>query len=383
MDDFNLSTLTEARNEYIAIFIAKLTPPVLQGIYSVFNDAVELCDKNDEHEKYLMTFQNFLARVSKWNQELVNQETERILKVSNCNYLEDLLTCVHVTQLKMLTSIRVGQKQKKIEISIPKLSEFIHKVYIVAARRLYKNVFLFEANTSPLQRQKNMRECELIVKESILNVIRDNMPIESIIRAYLDETTEDDVEETKEEVREEFVEEEIPVEQQREQEQREQELQREREQQQRKQEEDNSGNKNINNDEDTYQTTTSNIGIEGDRINVRRVVDFNDKDNVINYNKGQKPEELSSKQATMVEAPKTIDRLEQISRENFERRRAEEQNNDDNESTVSEDSRIKFLDNDSVVNSSVFSLDLEDLTERKVQNQIENLLNDDEIEVLT
>lgn len=206
MDDFQVSTLNDTRNEYSALLVSKLTPYIIQGIYSIFKEAVRLCQDNDELEKYLMTFQNFLGRVTKWNQEIVNQETERIIKQSNCNYLEDLLTCVHVTQLKLLTSIRVGNKQKKIDIDIPKLNDFIHRVYIDVARRVYKNVYLFEIEATPLQKQKNMRECELIVKESILNVIRENMPVETILRTYLDETVEDDVEEVREEVREEVVE---------------------------------------------------------------------------------------------------------------------------------------------------------------------------------
>ena len=77
-----------------------------------------------------MTFQNFLTRVPKWNSTIIEEETNRIVKSSGCDYLEDLLTCVHITQLKILTSIRVANKQKKIDINIPKLSDFIHKVYI-------------------------------------------------------------------------------------------------------------------------------------------------------------------------------------------------------------------------------------------------------------
>lgn len=206
MDDFQVSTLNDTRNEYSALLVSKITPYIIQGIYSIFKEAVRLCQDNDEQEKYLMTFQNFLGRVPKWNPEIINQETERIMRQSNCNYLEDLLTCVHVTQLKLLTSIRVGTKQKKIDIDIPKLNDFIHRVYIDVARRIYKNVYLFEFDAPPLQKQKNMRECELIVKESILNVIRENMPVETILRTYLDETVEDDVEEVREEVREEVVE---------------------------------------------------------------------------------------------------------------------------------------------------------------------------------
>ena len=97
--------------------------------------------------------------------------------------------------------MRVGIKQKKIIINIPKVDEFIHKTYINVARKIYKNVYLFEINISPLQMQKNNRELELIVQECILHTIRENIPVESILKAYMDETTEEDVtEEIKEEI---------------------------------------------------------------------------------------------------------------------------------------------------------------------------------------
>lgn len=76
------------------------------------------------------------------------------MRKSGCSYLEDLVTCVHIIQLKVLTAMRVGQKQKKIDINIPKLDDFIHKAYINVARKVYKNVYLFELGIPPLQTQK-------------------------------------------------------------------------------------------------------------------------------------------------------------------------------------------------------------------------------------
>ena len=95
--------------------------------------------------------------------------------------------------VKILTSIRVSNRQKKVSIDIPKLPDFIHKVYIACARKVYENVYLFEANIAPLQQQKNMRECEIICRESIIGVIRSSMPIEQILRAYIDEVEEEEV----------------------------------------------------------------------------------------------------------------------------------------------------------------------------------------------
>jgi hypothetical protein len=168
-------------------------------IKSILKEANLLCITNNEEEKYLMTFQNFLSRVPKWNNDIISEETNRIIAKSGCNYLEDLLTCVHITQLKVLTSIRVGSQQKKIEIDIPKLTDFIHKIYIKFARKIYSNVYLFEKNIQPLIYQKNMRECETICKECILDVIRDSIPVERILRSYIDESNEEEiVEEIKE-----------------------------------------------------------------------------------------------------------------------------------------------------------------------------------------
>jgi hypothetical protein len=194
MDDFNLSTIIESKNEWCARLTNTLTPCIIEGLRSIFTEAYDVCLENSEETKYLMTFQNFLNNIPKWSSEIVENEKQRIITSSACNYLEDLITCVHITQLKSLTSTRVGLKQKKINIDIPDLHKFIHKTYINVARKIYVNIYLFEKNIKPLQVQKNNRELELLIKECILNTIRESIPIEHILQMYLDETLETDVE---------------------------------------------------------------------------------------------------------------------------------------------------------------------------------------------
>ena len=200
MDDYNLTTITESKNEWCARLVNMLTPCIIEGIKSVFEESYKMCEENDEEEKYLMTFQNLLNNIPKWSSEIVQIERDRIENSSCCNYLEDLLTCVHITQLKSLTSSRAGIKQKKVDISIPSLNTFIHKAYINVARKIYVNVYLFERDIMPLQTQKNNRELEIIVKECLLNTVRESIPVENILKIYLDETLETDiqVEETRE-----------------------------------------------------------------------------------------------------------------------------------------------------------------------------------------
>jgi len=212
MDDFNVSALHESKNEWGSRLVTILTPLIIDGYKSILEESIKLCIENGENDKYLMTFQNLISRIPKWNAQIIETERKRICDKSGCNYLEDLVTCVHIIQLKILTAMRVGQKQKKIDINIPKLDDFIHKTYINVARKVYKNVYLFEVNVQPLQMQKNHRELEIIVQECILNTLRESIPVEAILKAYMDETVEEDVvEEVKEQIIDEPIKEDIKV----------------------------------------------------------------------------------------------------------------------------------------------------------------------------
>ena len=190
MDDFVRTNLNEARNEWCSRLVSIMCPLVMEGIRSIFAESWKMSIDNKEAEKYLMTFQNLLCRIPKWNQTTIEDERKRIIEKSGCNYLEDLITCVHIIQLKILTCVRVGHRQKKIDISIPKLDDFVHKVYINTASKVYRNAYIFDKYASALQQQRHAREFEIIVEECILKTIRESIPTEAIVRAYLDESEE-------------------------------------------------------------------------------------------------------------------------------------------------------------------------------------------------
>jgi hypothetical protein len=292
MDDFVISNLNESRNEWCSRLVSIFTPLVIEGVRSIFNESWKLCLDNDEVNKYLMTFQNLLSRVPKWNNEIIEEERKRIVERSGCNYLEDLITCVHVIQLKVLTCIRVGNKQKKIDISIPKLDTFIHKVYINTARKVYSNVYLFEKNLTPLQVQKNNRELEVIAQECILAAIRDSIPTESIIRAYMDEAIEQE-----EEIIIENIEDTEPAEKE-------------------KESEETSTETKQNTDEEIPSVVPSIKNIDEEVVTTR--LTFNNMDTV-----------LDNTMKKEIESPKSLERLEEISTSSAIQRKLEEEPDED------------------------------------------------------
>tara|TARA_B110000879_G_scaffold40795_1_gene57267 strand:+ start:5691 stop:6686 length:996 start_codon:yes stop_codon:yes gene_type:complete len=292
MDDFVLSNLQESRNEWCSRLVSIFTPLILGGIKSLFNESWKLCIDNDEPNKYLMTFQNLLSRIPKWNNEIIEDERKRIIERSGCNYLEDLITCVHIIQLKVLTCIRVGNKQKKIDISIPKLDSFIHKVYINVARKVYSNVYLFDKNISPLMLQKNNRELESIIQECILISIRESIPTEAIIRAYMDESIEQEEEVIIEDVNEEEEANEIIVPTQQ--------------------------SESINDIDEVVPEVVPAIKNVDEEAVVTKL-SFNDMDAILD----------ESDNIKTIEAPKSIERLEEISTERAFQRQLEEESDDE------------------------------------------------------
>ena len=291
MGDYLMPNLNESKNECCIRLNNILTPAIIQGIKSIYDESCQLCVTNKEPDKYLMTFQTFLTRIPKWNNVIIENERKRIIESCGIKYLEDLITCVHIIQLKMLSCIRVGQSHKKIDINIPSIDTFIHKVYINAARKIYTNVYLFEQKIQPLQIQKHNREIELIIKEVIMDSVRESIPMETILRAYMSET---------EEIVEQPIKEEIGLEE--------------------------NNEENVSEPDklvcalDPANASVNPIAIEpisttqfGGAVTDTNVSDstitsskltFSDKDNAIDINGVR----------TIIEAPKTIERLEEISK---------------------------------------------------------------------
>jgi len=334
MDDFNINVLNESKNEWCGRLLNILTPLIIEGLKSIFSESTKLCSTNGEMDKYLMTFQNFISRIPKWSQTIIEQEKERIIEKSKCNYLEDLITCVHIIQLKVLTAVRVGQKQKKIDIEIPKLDVFIHKIYINIARKVYTNVYLFEINIPALNVQKNNRQLEILVQESIMNTIRDSVPVEMILRAYMDETIEEDV---IEEVKEKEIKESEELKQLREK------LE--------------TPSKIVEEEIKPIPVNNNNNAFLPDKLE-----DSDNEETNIKFNDVDMVRDINNKDDTIL-APKTIERLDEISNIRNEQRKLEEESDDDEEPI-----KLKIFDN---LSSNDLGIEL---LEPEILNESDNLL---------
>lgn len=180
ISDTNL--LSIAREEYTHKLCSKLSPLLYIGLKSVWDNV-----KNSKKEKVLMGYQEQLCMIPKWNSDIIETECKRI--DSNCNIaqLEKLLEAIFLFNIKILSAI---SSEKKIDVSIPEIKNFIHKCYINCARELYMNPYLMDDRNDSkkidnIKIQKNVKNCMKLINDSISKTIKDCIPIEQILEQYL------------------------------------------------------------------------------------------------------------------------------------------------------------------------------------------------------
>jgi hypothetical protein len=241
-----------------------------------------------------------------------------------------------------------------------------------------------------------MRELEQIVEGCILNTVRESMPIETILRSYLDESLEENIEQIKEKV-EEVIE---PIKPE------------EVKTALKETSDDTISENNVENNEDGNKSPktedTPNISIDTEsseksdstpasitkidtsdspnsslaiikkvddivKPNVieptastpKQSLNFSDNDNVLNYDKTGIPGDLSQTKTEVVTAPKTIERLEEISEKRWEERRMEDDEDDD------DDTPLKIMSD-----INLDSLDIQNMNNNPIKLDNKDLLGD-------
>ena len=154
MEDINSAVFAQAKIEYSKQLIDILVFPLYEGFRSIYEES-KIINKSNK-SNIIKIFREQLQNVPKWNNEIIEKETIRILQVSSCDWLDDLITAVFLSHTKILASLGPNKSSKKVNLTIPKNSTFIHKTYINIARELWKNPYLFSENVKGYDFQKNI-----------------------------------------------------------------------------------------------------------------------------------------------------------------------------------------------------------------------------------
>ena len=189
------SPLVAAKQLYTDQLSGCLVPVIYDGILTLYTSAVE---KAEDPGDILMLFQHELKNVPKWNSDVIKTETARIGEI--CNYFNDLLTAVFVSNVRILSSVKLGSKKaKKVNITVPTNESFVHTVYMETAKKIYTNPYLYSLNTyEPIT--DNTADVYEVIEKAVLDTIRNLLPLKSILESYLGNTMSDEESDDEEEM---------------------------------------------------------------------------------------------------------------------------------------------------------------------------------------
>ena len=183
---------THIRNRFSLLIL----PHVSEGMWSVYENARSVCEKNNQRDQTLKTFQNLLTRIPTWNEETLQAEVKRITIASKCSYLEELLTGVLLTYLRAFASVQYRSTRDDVEVEFerPPLPKFIHELYKEVARKSWEYAYLYRTiGVTGEQQAKNRKEIETIIDNAVDTVLDSFLPWQSIVQTYFstpDETVQ-------------------------------------------------------------------------------------------------------------------------------------------------------------------------------------------------
>mgnify|MGYP007055440692 CR=1 FL=1 len=183
--ELNLGIIVEAKAEYTKQLINIMKPYIYNELLSCFNESLNVSETQID---VLMQFQRNLKQIPKWNSDVIEEHTNEIIE--DCSFFNELITAVFISNVRILTSVKLSKNKKKVKIVIPPVTKFVAKVYTNCAKNVYNDPYLFSINRYK-DISNNMIDVYNVIGLSIEDTIRDMLPIQNILETYLDDTLEE------------------------------------------------------------------------------------------------------------------------------------------------------------------------------------------------
>jgi hypothetical protein len=170
-ETLNINVLVAAKEEYTKQLVYILSPEIYIVLKNVYNESQLMKKKRSIS---LRNYQVLLKRIPVWNTILIEQHTKDIK--TKIPYLLDLITAIFVSHVKILACVRLKADSKSIQVKVPNLDTFLHKIIITNAEKIYYNP------DTILKKKEIVIE---LVSETIEETIRNQIPIDKILTEYL------------------------------------------------------------------------------------------------------------------------------------------------------------------------------------------------------
>ena len=166
-----MQSLLDCKKEYTDIILDNITVPICTIIYDMYK-----CSMN------IQEFQNKMAHIKNWNNNLIQETYEKILK--NCQDNKSTIISKLLNEI-ILINVKLKTENTNIKlknINLVTMTDFIHKCLINTGIYCWKNAYLFShKNLKPSEKQYHLNIIEKNIRKIIKITIRDCTPLDLIL----------------------------------------------------------------------------------------------------------------------------------------------------------------------------------------------------------
>jgi len=166
----------ENKKDYTNHLNELLVPSIMNELDAIYQSFMAKPD-------VLRLFQNALNKFPEWSTQEKKEVYARFCSKSKCSYFPDLVKGLIITNIKIHC---ISDDLKEIQIKVPSPEKFIHACLVNAARKIWKQPYLFYHKIRTIERQYNMNLLEEICKDSIDGALRSCMPIDDLLKTFKD-----------------------------------------------------------------------------------------------------------------------------------------------------------------------------------------------------
>jgi hypothetical protein len=173
-----LSLLIDAKTEYTNQLKQMFISNIINIIGNIYKDSYKYCIAN-KNQNILIIFQKSIKNISQWTDENKRYIYE-VLQKNECDWIDDLLTVVFISQIKIFTLMK--KHKKKIDLNVPKASDFYFQCILNYAREIWKNPKLYYHSSNEKTKKDNKQNMIDICLHSIDETIRKMLPIKDMLK---------------------------------------------------------------------------------------------------------------------------------------------------------------------------------------------------------
>ena len=162
--------LVQAKTEYMYQLADVIAPFAINTINQLYTAA----KKDAGFRKPTRKFQGKLREIPQWNQSMIDAQVTAIM--NKYKFFPELIAAAFVSYVKILSSVKIHSHKPHIQLKLPADDVFVHKCFVNIAKTFYLDPPLVKAP----------REVRLaVVRNAVETSVRELLPTEDILRAYL------------------------------------------------------------------------------------------------------------------------------------------------------------------------------------------------------